>query len=156
MKCSKCQHIDSKVVESRDIADASSIRRRRECLGCGHRFTTYERLEVPSLVVIKKNGEQELFDRSKIVAGLNRASEKRPVNVVQLEELVSRIERSIFERGESEVSTVEIGEMVMNGLRVLDEVAYVRFASVYRSFADVSSFEDELAKLRQLPDPATG
>lgn len=149
MKCTKCQNTDSRVVESRDIAEGSSIRRRRECLKCSHRFTTYERLEVPYLVVVKKNGAQEMFNRNKLMSGLSKAVEKRPVTLLQLEEMVADIERSIFEQGVSEIGSREIGEMVMERLIGLDEVAYVRFASVYRSFTDVASFEKELAKLKQ-------
>jgi transcriptional repressor NrdR len=149
MKCTKCQNADSKVVESRDIADGSSIRRRRECLKCKHRFTTYERLEVPYLVVIKKGNAQELFNRKKLIAGLSKAVEKRPITPLQLEELAADVERTIFEQGVSEIPSREIGEMVMERLAGLDEVAYVRFASVYRSFTDVASFEKELAKLKQ-------
>jgi len=149
MKCPKCEFNDSKVVESRDIAEGSSIRRRRECLKCQHRFTTYERVEIPNLVVIKKGGEQQLFDRNKILKGLRRASEKRPVTELQLEELVADIERNIFERDVDQIPADEIGGMVMERLIKLDDVAYVRFASVYRSFTDVASFEKELAKLRK-------
>ena len=150
MKCLKCQYADSKVIESRDIADSTAIRRRRQCLGCKHRFTTYERLEVPYLSVVKKDGSSELFDRSKLISGLNKAIQKRPITPMQLEDLAASVERALFERGQSEVDSREIGEMVMDRLLGLDEVAYVRFASVYRSFADVSSFEKELAKLKDV------
>ncbi len=149
MKCAKCEHIDSKVVESRDIAGASSIRRRRECLKCGNRFTTYERVEIPNLVVIKKDGNQELFDRGKILRGLQKSSEKRPITALQLEELVADMERCIFAKDIDEITSDEIGKMIMERLIILDDVTYVRFASVYRSFADVASFERELAKLRK-------
>ncbi|MEX0668332.1 MAG: transcriptional regulator NrdR [Candidatus Saccharimonadales bacterium] len=149
MKCVKCAHPDSKVVESRDIGDTCTIRRRRQCLGCDHRFTTYERVEVPYLMVVKKDGSSELFDRTKLLGGLNKAIQKRPVSPQQLEELVDDLERAIHEQGDREVESAEIGEMVMNRLMDIDQVAYVRFASVYRSFADVAGFEDELRKLKE-------
>jgi transcriptional repressor NrdR len=149
MKCARCKNADSRVVESRDIAEGSSIRRRRECLKCNHRFTTYERLEVPYLAVIKKAGNQEIFNRHKLISGLSKAVEKRPITPLQLEELAADVERTIFEQGVSEIPSREIGELVMERLAKLDEVAYVRFASVYRSFTDVASFEKELAKLKQ-------
>lgn len=149
MKCIKCNHLDSKVVESRDIGDGSSIRRRRQCLECSHRFTTYERVEVPYLMVVKKDGSSELFDRTKLLAGLNKAIQKRPVSPQQLEELVDNVERSIHECGETEIPSTRVGELVMDRLMELDQVAYVRFASVYRSFADVASFEEELKKLKK-------
>ena len=149
MRCTKCSCIDSKVVESRDIAEGSSIRRRRECLKCEHRFTTYERVEVPALTVIKKDGTQEMFDRNKIISGVNKAIEKRPVKPAQVEELVADIEREVYARDESEIPSRMLGEMIMDRLMLLDDVAYVRFASVYRSFASVESFEKELAKVRK-------
>ncbi len=148
MKCLKCAHLDSKVVESRDIGDSSSIRRRRQCLSCGHRFTTYERVEVPYLMVTKKDGSQELFDRSKLLSGLNKAIQKRPVDPQQLEELVDDVERSVHECGDTEIASTRVGELVMERLMKLDEVAYVRFASVYRSFTDAASFEEELERLK--------
>lgn len=148
MKCLKCTHLDSKVVESRDIGDSSSIRRRRQCLSCGHRFTTYERVEVPYLMVLKKDGSQELFDRGKLLGGLNKAIQKRPVDPQQLEELIDDVERSVHECGDTEIASTRLGEMVMDRLMDLDEVAYVRFASVYRSFTDVASFEEELKRLK--------
>ena len=149
MKCIKCNHLDSKVVESRDIGDGSSIRRRRQCLDCDHRFTTYERVEVPYLMVVKKDGSSELFDRTKLLSGLNKAIQKRPVSPQQLEELVDNVERSIHECGETEIPSTRVGELVMDRLMEIDQVAYVRFASVYRSFADVASFEEELKKLKK-------
>ncbi|MEX0748429.1 MAG: transcriptional regulator NrdR [Candidatus Saccharimonadales bacterium] len=148
MKCVKCAHLDSKVVESRDIGDGSSIRRRRQCLKCDHRFTTYERVEVPYLMVVKKDGTSQLFDRTKLLSGLNKAIQKRPVSPQQLEELVDNVERAIHEGGETEVASTLVGEMVMERLMELDQVAYVRFASVYRSFADIASFEEELRRLK--------
>lgn len=148
MKCLKCSHLDSKVVESRDIGDSSSVRRRRQCLGCSNRFTTYERVEVPYLMVVKKDGSQELFERSKLIAGLNKAIQKRAIDPQQIEELVDDVERSVHECGDTEISSKQVGEMVMERLMKMDEVAYVRFASVYRSFADVASFEEELRRLK--------
>lgn len=148
MKCMKCTHLESKVVESRDIGSGSSVRRRRQCLGCSHRFTTYERAETPYLVVNKKDGRQELFERSKLLGGLNKAIQKCPVNPQQLEELVDDIERSIHEQGDTEVDSYRIGEMVMERLMDVDEVAYIRFASVYRSFSDIASFEEELRRVK--------
>lgn len=148
MKCVKCNHLDSKVVESRDIGEGGSVRRRRQCLSCGHRFTTYERVEVPYLMVAKKSGTSELFDRAKLLGGLNKAIQKRPVSPQQLEELVDDVERSIHECGETEIASAEIGEMIMERLMELDQVAYVRFASVYRSFTDVAGFEEELRRLK--------
>lgn len=148
MKCIKCSHSESKVVESRDIGDGSSVRRRRQCLDCEHRFTTYERVEVPYLMVSKKNGTQELFDRAKLLSGLNKAIQKCPVNPQQLEELVDDVERSIHELGETEIASYKVGEMVMERLMYLDEVAYIRFASVYRSFGDIESFEQELRRVK--------
>lgn len=149
MKCTKCAHEETKVIESRDVSEGSSVRRRRECLSCGQRFTTYERLEMPYLAVRKKDGSTELFDRTKILGGLTKACEKRPVSMVQLEELAGEIERAAYARGEQEITTEVIGELIMDGLMKLDDVAYVRFASVYRSFADLGSFEKELAKLKK-------
>ncbi len=148
MHCSKCNEERSKVIESRDVGDAGAIRRRRECLNCQHRFTTYERIELPNLVVVKKDGTRELFNRNKLLAGLSRAFEKRPMSSLQLEELVATIEQTLRQAGEGEVATSELGELVLRELALVDEVAYVRFASVYRSFDDVDSFEKELDRLR--------
>lgn len=149
MKCQQCGSLDNKVVESRDVADNDAIRRRRECLNCGYRFTTYERLERPSLVVVKRNGNRQLFSREKLLKGLQHATEKTTVTNLQLESFVAGIERELYGRGEPEVSSTAIGELVMKGLRDLNEVAYVRFASVYRKFRDISSFEKELDRMRQ-------
>jgi transcriptional repressor NrdR len=149
VKCQKCGSLDNKVVESRDVADNDAIRRRRECLNCGYRFTTYERLERPSLVVIKRDGTRELYSREKLLKGLQHATEKTPVTNLQLESFVAGIERELYGRGEPEVNSVDIGELVMAGLPKLNEVAYVRFASVYRKFRDISSFERELSKIRE-------
>ncbi len=150
MKCSQCHHTDSKVMESRDVADGEAIRRRRECLNCQHRFTTYERLERPQLVVIKNSGVREIFDRQKLLAGLYRACEKTPISSVQLEKLVAQVEEELYNCGDSEVPTSKIGKLVMDRLAKLDEVAYVRFASVYRRFTDIAGFEKELSQIRDL------
>lgn len=154
MKCHHCQSCENKVVESRDVADGEAIRRRRECLSCGYRFTTYERVERPSLVVVKRSGTRQLFSREKLLSGLQKACEKTPVTNMQLESFVAGIERELYGRGEPEVESVRIGELVMQGLPKLSEVAYVRFASVYRHFKDITGFEKELSKIREarLPD----
>lgn len=149
MKCQQCGTSDSKVVESRDVADGEAIRRRRQCLKCGYRFTTYERIERPTLVVVKRDGTRELFSRDKLMNGLLRASEKTSLSSPQLESFVAEIERELYGRGEPEVASTDIGELVMQGLSQLNEVAYVRFASVYRHFRDISGFEKELSKIRQ-------
>ena len=148
MHCPKCNHGNSKVIESRDVGVTSAIRRRRECLSCQHRFTTYERIELPNLVVIKRDGTREMFNRNKLLAGLSRAFEKRLTSSVKLEEIVATIERNLRSAGESEVRTSDLGESILRELAKIDEVAYVRFASVYRSFKDVASFEKELARLK--------
>lgn len=154
MKCVQCGSTDNKVVESRDVADGEAIRRRRQCLSCGYRFTTYERLERPSLVVIKRDGTRELFSRDKLMSGLQHASEKTSLSNLQLENFVAGIERELYGRGEPEVTSTDIGELVMQGLSKLNEVAYVRFASVYRKFRDISSFEKELSRIRQSKNDA--
>lgn len=149
MKCNQCQHADTKVIESRDVTDGEAIRRRRSCEHCNYRFTTYERLERPQIIVVKTNGNRELFNREKLLSGLYRACEKTPVTNLQLEKLVSSIEQYIHSCGEQEVSTTKLGEMVMDQLASLNEVAYVRFASVYRRFKDIASFERELIQIRE-------
>lgn len=149
MRCQQCGSTDNKVVESRDVAEGDAVRRRRECLSCGYRFTTYERVERPHLVVVKRDGTREMFSRDKLLAGLQRAAEKTTVTGVQLENLVATIERELYGRGESEISSTAIGELVMSELPKLNEVAYVRFASVYRNFRDIASFERELNKIRK-------
>lgn len=148
MKCAQCHNADTKVIESRDVTDGQSIRRRRECGNCGFRFTTYERVERPQLIVIKNSGTHELFSREKLLAGLYRACEKTTVTSMQLEQLVDRVEQALQQRGEAEVPSVQIGELVMEELAHLSEVAYVRFASVYRRFADIDSFERALAQMK--------
>lgn len=149
MKCQKCQSIDSKVIESRDVADGDSIRRRRECLACQNRWTTYERVERPNLVVVKRDGARQLFNREKLLAGLQRACEKTPITNMQLEAFVADIESELYAKGEPEISSKDIGEMVMDKLADINEVAYVRFASVYRHFKDIASFEQALSQIRQ-------
>ncbi len=149
MKCTQCQRDDIKVIESRDVAEGQAIRRRRMCNGCGNRFTTYERLERPQLIVIKNDGKRELFNRAKLLAGLYRACEKTVVTSLQLERLVNSIEQELYACGEQEVRSTRIGEMVMDQLARLNEVAYVRFASVYRRFKDIKSFEQELSLVRE-------
>ena len=149
MKCPQCQSVESKVVESRDVAEGEAIRRRRECLHCAYRFTTYERIERPNLVVVKRNGTRQLFSREKILAGLQRACEKTPVTNMQLEAFVADLERELYSRGEPEIPSVEIGQAIMEKLADLNDVAYVRFASVYRNFKDIASFERELSEIRQ-------
>jgi transcriptional repressor NrdR len=155
MKCQQCGSLENKVVESRDVADNDAIRRRRECLACGYRFTTYERLERPSLVVVKRNGNRQLFSREKLLQGLQHATEKTSVTNLQLESFVAGIERELYGRGEPEISSTDIGELIMAGLPKLNEVAYVRFASVYRQFRDISSFERELSRIRQSKEVKT-
>ena len=159
MRCPFCHDAENKVIDSRESHEGAVIRRRRECLECKRRFTTYERVEELNPLVIKKDGRREAFDREKVLAGLKKACEKRPVSVDQLEEVISSIERRLQETGEKEVPSTFIGEEVMRTLPQLDEVAYVRFASVYRSFRDIAEFMSELKELlddqgRQ-PPPAT-
>lgn len=146
MKCPYCSHIETKVTDSRDTG-VFTIRRRRECLDCGKRFTTYEYIEMHPLYVIKKDGRREKFDKNKIRNGIQKAIEKRPVNHEKVEEIVDKIEEKIRRNGSEEISSKEIGEYVMDILKELDHVAYIRFASVYRRFTDVSSFEKEIKNL---------
>ncbi len=149
MKCPFCSHSDDKVVDSRTIKDGELIRRRRECLSCSKRFTTYERIEEIPLMVVKKDGRREAFDRSKIVIGILKACEKRPVGVEEIDDIVDRIEKGISNSVEKEVKAEVVGLMVMEELRNLDEIAYVRFASVYRQFKDIDEFMDVLKTLYQ-------
>jgi transcriptional repressor NrdR len=149
MICNQCQADDIKVIESRDVADGQAIRRRRMCVQCGYRFTTYERVERPQLIVVKKGGTRELFNRAKLLAGLYRACEKTPVTSLQLDRVVSDIEQELYACGDQEVSSAQVGTLVMNHLAALNEVAYVRFASVYRRFTDIAGFEKELKQLKQ-------
>jgi transcriptional repressor NrdR len=149
MKCSQCHEDDTKVIESRDVAEGEAVRRRRMCTNCQFRFTTYERVERPQLVVIKQAGTRELFNREKLLSGLHRACEKTTVTNLQLEHLVADIEQELYGCGEPEVSSARIGDLVMDRLAKLNEVAYVRFASVYRRFTDIAGFEKELSNIRQ-------
>lgn len=147
MKCPYCSSDNTRVIDSRPADDNNAIRRRRLCDDCGKRFTTYEKVETIPLIVIKKDDNREQYDRSKIEAGILRACHKRPVSAVQISHLVNAVEVDIFNREEKEVSSSEIGEIVMNRLQKLDPVAYVRFASVYREFKDVNTFMDEIKKI---------
>lgn len=149
MRCPQCKSARSRVVESRDVDDAAVIRRRRQCEDCEHRFTTYERLELPRLLIIKKSGERELFSRDKLAAGIYRACEKRPVGAERIEQVISAVEHELYGMGESEIASKEVGELVMHRLADLDDVAYVRFASVYRSFTSIDSFEKALSQIKR-------
>jgi transcriptional repressor NrdR len=149
MKCSQCGCADTKVIESRDAGEGQAIRRRRACPDCGYRFTTYERLERPQLIVIKHDGTRQLFNREKLLGGLYHASEKTVVTNLQLEALVADIEQTLYACGEPEVQSSKIGELVMERLKQLNEVAYVRFASVYRRFTDIAGFERELTQFKK-------
>lgn len=146
MECPYCHHIETKVTDSRDTGTLS-IRRRRECLKCGKRFTTYEYIELTPIYVKKKDGRLEKFDRNKIKNGLIKALEKRPINHEKIDEILNKIEEKIRRTGKEEIESKTIGEYVMEALKKIDQVAYIRFASVYRSFADVSSFEEEIKNL---------
>ncbi|TLY37254.1 MAG: transcriptional repressor NrdR [Nitrospirae bacterium] len=147
MRCPFCSHTEDKVVDSRMAKEGEAIRRRRECLGCKRRFTTYERVDEVLPMIIKKDGRREPFDRAKVLAGLRKACEKRPISIATLEVIADKIEKRIQERGETEVQCRAVGEEVMNALHQLDQVAYVRFASVYREFKDVEQFMDEVKLL---------
>jgi transcriptional repressor NrdR len=149
MKCPYCRHLKSRVVDKRNAAGLEAIRRRRECLACGRRFSTYERIELAGISVIKKDGRREGFDREKLLAGLLKACEKRPVPREAIEQLVERVQSELGNREGREVPAAVIGEMVMEWLAATDKVAYIRFASVYREFADLSSFERELKTLKK-------
>jgi len=147
VKCPYCGHLGDKVVDSRESKEGEVIRRRRECLECGRRFTSYERIDEIPYMVVKKDGSRERFERQKLIAGLLKACEKRPVSVAALEKVADRIEATLQERPEKEIATAEIGQLVMAALKELDEVAYVRFASVYRNFRDISEFREQLEEL---------
>src|SRR5512144_907274 len=151
MRCPYCGHLEDRVVDSREAGDGQATRRRRECLGCSRRFTTYERIEEILPAVVKKDGRREPFDRKKILEGLTRACQKRPVSAAQIEALISQVERQVQELGEKEVPSRVVGEAVMRRLRELDPVAFVRFASVYRAFEDVGDFMSELEGLAGAP-----
>ena len=147
MKCPYCENEDSKVIDSRHTEDGKAIRRRRECEECGRRFTTYEKVEEMILMVIKKDGSRQAFDRNKLLNGIIRACEKRPVSIADMEKIVDDIERGLNNMMEKEIDSNFIGELVMERLKDLDEVAYVRFASVYRQFTDVNTFVQEVERL---------
>lgn len=156
MKCPYCGKEDNRVIDSRPVEENNSIRRRRICDACGRRFTTYEKVETIPLVVIKKDNNREPYDRSKIEGGILRACHKRPVSVNQIKRAVDEIEVEIFDREEKEISSREIGEMVMKKMQDLDPVAYVRFASVYKEFKDVETFMDELGKVLKAENAKSG
>ena len=147
MKCPYCAHLGDKVVDSREGKEGEVIRRRRECLGCGKRFTSYERIDEIPYMVVKKDGTRERFDRHKLIGGLLKACEKRPVSLGAVERIADRVESTLQERPEREISTAEVGAFVMEELKTLDKVAYVRFASVYRHFRDIGEFMSELKDL---------
>jgi transcriptional repressor NrdR len=147
MKCPFCNHLEDKVVDSRETKEGDTIRRRRECLACERRFTTYERIDEVPYMVIKKDGRREKFDRQKVLGGLLKAGEKRPISMAKLSELVNRVESKVSDSPDREISTTEIGEYLMESLRELDKIAYVRFASVYRDFQDEQAFFNELKNL---------
>ena len=152
MRCPFCTHIEDKVVDSRESKDGDSIRRRRECIECGRRFTSYERIDEIPYMVVKKDGKRETFDRNKIMAGLLRACEKRPISSVQLESIVDSVEKYVQESADRERPTSDVGKIIMRRLKELDKVAYVRFASVYLEFEDVSEFMNELKYLVRARD----
>ena len=152
MKCPFCGFLEDKVVDSREAKDGDSIRRRRECLECGRRFTSYERIDEIPYMVVKKDGKREMFERNKIMAGLLRACEKRPISASQLESIVNLVEKNVQESADRELATSEIGKIIMTRLKSLDKVAYVRFASVYLEFEDVSEFMTELKYLVRARD----
>jgi transcriptional repressor NrdR len=147
MKCPFCTHDDTRVVDSRLGKEGNNIRRRRECIDCERRFTTYERVEETLPLVIKKDGRREVFDRQKIISGIQRACEKRPVSIATIEKVVDQMEVKLQESGEKEIAASRIGEAIMEALQSLDEVAYVRFASVYRQFRDINEFMSELTDI---------
>ena len=149
MLCPFCGHLESKVVNSRQNPRGDAIRRRRECLECAHRFTTFEMIEKTPIVVVKRDGKRESFDREKIIKGILHACEKRPVTMDEVEKIVQNVEKSLYNNMEKEVSSHKIGEIILKLLREVDEVAYVRFASVYRQFRDISEFNHELKVLMQ-------
>ncbi len=152
MKCPCCSHIGSRVIDSRPSDEGMAIRRRRECENCGYRFTTYERIEQTPLLVVKKNGDREEFDRSKILRGIHRAFEKRPFSAEEQDEIVSRVEAKIRDEGLREIQSEEIGEYVMDELAQVDDVAYIRFASVYRQFQDIEVFMQEMRNIGDKQD----
>ena len=155
MKCPYCRELENKVIDSRMTKEGNAVRRRRECLGCNHRFTTYERVEEVPLVLIKKDGRREAFDRTKVLAGMQRACEKRNISINTLEEFVDELSRELQEMGEKEIPSSVVGSRIMTKLHALDDVAYVRFASVYREFKDINDFMSELKDLLAAPEKIT-
>ena len=155
MRCVFCSCLQSRVIDSRQSEDGTSIRRRRECEMCGRRFTTYERIDLVPLIVVKKDQTREQFDINKLRSGIVKACEKRPVPLSKIDELVREIEKKLYRQSDSEITSIMVGELVMDGLKKLDEVAYVRFASVYRQFRDIQTFRDELNKLLAEYEPGT-
>lgn len=149
MKCPQCKHEESKVIESRDVASGESVRRRRECLNCQHRYTTYERLERPALTVIKKDGTRQMYSRDKLVSGLQKACEKTTITSEEFEQLVGRIENAVYDGADGQTTSDQIGGIIMEALADTNQVAYVRFASVYRNFTDIESFERELSRIKE-------
>ena len=149
MRCMFCNCTESKVIDSRSADDDRTIRRRRECIGCGRRFTTYETIEVAPILVVKSDGNRQAFDKGKVKRGIIKACEKRPVTIESIEALTEEISKKIYNSMEQEISSKAIGEMVMEGLKALDEVAYVRYASVYRQFKDIPSFMSELQRMME-------
>ncbi|AEH46020.1 ATP-cone domain protein [Thermodesulfatator indicus DSM 15286] len=147
MKCPSCEHMETKVIDSRMSKDGATIRRRRECLACGYRFTTYERVEMQLPMIIKRDGRREPFVREKVIEGIKKACQKRPISMEEIESFVNELERELLESGEKEIPSTFIGEKVMAKLHEWDEVAYVRFASVYRQFQDVNEFIDQIQQL---------
>ncbi|QSX06949.1 transcriptional repressor NrdR [Sedimentibacter sp. zth1] len=147
MRCPKCNYFETKVIDSRQTDDGFKIRRRRECISCGQRFTTYEKIEEMQLVVIKRDGNRQGYNKDKIINGLIRACEKRPVSLRKIESITENVEKQLYNNFQTEVSTELIGELVMNELKYVDDVAYVRFASVYRQFKDINTFMDELKRI---------
>lgn len=144
MRCPKCNYDETKVLDSRQTDDGFKIRRRRECISCAQRFTTYEKIEEMQLLVIKRNGNRQGYNRDKIINGLIRACEKRPISLSQIENIAENVEKQLYNNFQTEVSTEQIGEIVMNELKNIDDVAYVRFASVYKQFKDINTFMEEL------------
>lgn len=156
MLCIYCGHTESKVLDSRAVEESNAIRRRRECLKCGRRFTTYETVEVTPIMVVKSTGERERFDVSKIKRGIIKSCEKRPISMSQIDRLVSEIEKKVYNNLDEEISTKTIGEYVMEGLKELDEVSYVRFASVYKQFKDISTFFDFISDFEKMVQAKNG
>jgi transcriptional repressor NrdR len=155
MRCPFCNHLQDKVVDSRESKEGEAIRRRRECLQCERRYTTYERIDEVPYMVVKKDGRREKFDRQKVLAGLLKACEKRPISMGKLSELVNQVESKVSDSPDREISTIEVGEFLMDSLRELDKIAYVRFASVYRDFQDEQAFFNELKNLMRQKIPGT-